>query len=531
MNGLLSVALVGLGWWMAAGALPEQSALPPAYHDEYSYLLQAETFRAGQLWFPVAEQFPQLFDQMHVLNEPDLDPPRGRFASRYFPGPGLWLNLGLWWGSPWLAQQLAHGLMVAGVFWIGRELADQGTGLLAAMLAACAPGLLIFSNLLLAHQPTLVGLVLFYWMFLRTRRTGALWSAALAGSGLAGALWCRPMTAAGASLFSGVAFGWWWLSGQGAWLTSATVAKHAASGESRLSFPQRSRLAVALAGPLLIGIAGLMLYQRELTGALSLSPYQLYTDRYTPRHVYGFNNVVRGEQRLGPKVIEGYDRWAENLTGELALQNVGRRLVSSWRWTLGIVPLAGVLLVWLLVPRIGAGGRWREIWGGVIGLHLVHVPYWFTGIMDWHYVYETAPLWLLLAAQVIVVLLRTAGCRLWLLTGVVLAVTMNLWTCPPWWPAPLDVAAAELRYPREIYAAFRSEVEQRRQGRPVLVLVTPDPADRSIDFVTNSPDLRGPVLIGRWRGEPLAEIRQAFSERLLLHFDASSRQFLPLPRP
>ena len=49
--------------------------LPPAYHDEYSYLFQAETYLAGRLSFPSHPTAARLFDQMHVLNE-------GRFASR-----------------------------------------------------------------------------------------------------------------------------------------------------------------------------------------------------------------------------------------------------------------------------------------------------------------------------------------------------------------------------------------------------------------------------------------------------------------
>ncbi|HID24020.1 MAG TPA: hypothetical protein EYP14_16685, partial [Planctomycetaceae bacterium] len=41
--------------------------LPPALHDEYSYLFQAKTFLAGRLWFPSHPDMPHLFDQMHVL--------------------------------------------------------------------------------------------------------------------------------------------------------------------------------------------------------------------------------------------------------------------------------------------------------------------------------------------------------------------------------------------------------------------------------------------------------------------------------
>src|SRR5207237_6153132 len=88
--------------------------LPPAYHDEYSYLFQAETFLAGRVSFP-SHEAARLFDQMHVVNE-------GRFASRYFPGTGLWMApfvaLGHPYWGPWLAGALCAVLM----FWFGRGL-------------------------------------------------------------------------------------------------------------------------------------------------------------------------------------------------------------------------------------------------------------------------------------------------------------------------------------------------------------------------------------------------------------------------
>src|SRR5690606_28082816 len=120
------------------------------------------------------------------------------------------------------------------------------------------------------------------------------------------------------------------------------------------------------------------------------TPYQLYTDIYTPRHVYGFDNVVRGEQRLGPKVIESYDKWTKNLTPALAVVNVRNRLLASWRWTLGVVPLAATAAVVLLLSLRGRlDRRWLLIAAAIISLHAVHVPYWYDGIMHYHYVFES----------------------------------------------------------------------------------------------------------------------------------------------
>ncbi len=97
---LLMVALAVLGFLASRWYALPFDGLPPAIHDEYSYLFQARTFLEGRTWLPGFPQHPELFDQMHVLNE-------GRFASRYFPatGPGSprlsrWATPGKASGSP-----------------------------------------------------------------------------------------------------------------------------------------------------------------------------------------------------------------------------------------------------------------------------------------------------------------------------------------------------------------------------------------------------------------------------------------------
>ena len=178
-------------------------ALPPAYHDEYSYLFQAETFAAGRLSFPSHTTAARMFDQMHVLNE-------GHFASSYFPGNGLWIAPFLLLGNPFAGHWLATMIVCVFVFLMGRELSCNGLGLLAGLLAALSPGLILFGNTLLAHQPTLAGLGLFIYSFLRMQRlldddrepvsSGSVrrvaLAAALSGIGLSFAMLCRPMTAA-----------------------------------------------------------------------------------------------------------------------------------------------------------------------------------------------------------------------------------------------------------------------------------------------------------------------------------------------
>lgn len=487
---------------MLPGSRPlEFGQLPPAYHDEYSYLFQAKTFLAGRVWFPPHPQAARLFDQVHVLND------GGKFASRYFPGTGVWMAPFLAIGKPYWGHWLAGALAAVFVFWTGRELGGNGVGLLAGLLTALSPGMGLFSNLLLAHHPGLIGLTVFTFAFFRMLRTWKWTDALLAGGGLSFAMLCRPLTAAGFGLPFGLWFLWW-------------VCRGGQQQANRdLSF--RATRVCALGAPLLAGFVILFLFNRAITGSGWTTPYQLYTETYTPRHVYGFNNRAWGEAHLGPKVLDNYDRWAENLTPALAFANVKKRLIASWQWTLGIVPLAMGTVAFFAVA-----GRWdRRAWlipAAIVSLHLVHVPYWFSGIMHWHYVFETGPLWLLLLAVATAGLfrhwqrVRRPWMPLWW-SAVIIAALLTSFTSPePLWGLPrLQAGIQEVAFSRKKYAAFERFIEQQVEMRPALVLVDADPADRHINYVVNDPRLDAEVLFGHFRpGETdVSQVANAFPNR------------------
>lgn len=516
----LALAIGGVSLGVSWQVGRTQGDLPPAYHDEYSYLFQAKTLLAGRLAWDSPPRFREIFDQLHVVNQ-------GRFASRYFPGTGLWLAPWVALGHPYWGQWLAGAFTALLMFWTGRELGGSGVGVLAGTLTALSPGLALFSNLLLAHHPTLCGLSLFllgYIRWLNGRTCGWLW---VAGCGLSFAMLCRPATAAGVALPFGLWFAWWLVSARDVTITS------------------RGWAAVGLGAPLVAGWGLMIACNLSITGKWWLSAYQLYTDYYTPRHVYGFNNVVRGAlaqgDRVLPAVTRNYDAWAENLTGALALKNTGYRLLASWRWTLGIVPLVMICLA--------AAGRlfrqhvaWSLIGAAIVSLHAIHVPYWFDGIMHWHYVFESSLLWLLLVAGSAGVLIRDWQSAdrpwmvVWLGTLLSVAVVTNYLACPPYWVPSIHAGIVELQFPRRIYAKFHQQLQAGVTERPALVLVVPDLADRHMDLVTNDPQLDGPVIIGRYvpdelPADSLQQIAEAFPDRHLYLYDARSRQLSVVHSP
>ncbi|WP_339729301.1 glycosyltransferase family 39 protein [uncultured Gimesia sp.] len=520
---LIAVSSFLMSVWTASHIVNEEhnialGDIPPAYHDEYSYLFQANTFLGGQTSFPSHPAAPEIFDQVHVLNE-------GKLASRYFPGTGLWLAPFVSWGHPYWGYWLAGAITAFFIFWSGRELAGNGVGLLAGLIVALSPGMAIFSNLLLAHHPTLVGLSFFLWAFLRMQRTRSFRDAILAGLGLSFAMLCRPMTAAGFALPFGI-----WLAIEFVRYYVARKSEKTASGEPVISvFP----LVAGLAIPLGCGLIGLFCYNQSITGSGWKMPYQLYTDIYTPRHVYGFNNVIRGEQKLGPKVLDNYDKWAKNLTPALAARNVQNRILASLQWTLGIIPLGLAGLIFL-ITEFKRWSRWWLVFASIISLHVAHIPYWYDGIMHWHYVFETGPLWALIFARVTQSLFRIwhnidRPLMSWLWACLTLvAVLTNLTAIPPFWSvSKLEIVVNNVAFSKFKHYQFQQMIHQHPQiKQPALVLVKHDPADRHIDYIINAPQLDQAVLTGRDRPDlyPPAELQTIFPERNLYLFDAAQNR-------
>ncbi len=505
----LAIFVSGVALAMSYWASVKFGDLPPGIHDEYSYLFQAETFLQGRLWFPSHPTAREAFEQIHVLND-------GKFASRYFPGTALWLCPFLAVGHPYGGYWLANALVAGLTFAAGRELAGNRAGLIAGLVIACSPGMAIFSNLLLSSLPTSVGLMLFLFAFLRMQRGAAASSIAfalLAGCGLGFAMLCRPLTAAAV----GFPFGAWWV---------VRLARPGRPAESA-RIPATRRLALALAAPVLACMALQAAYDQELTGSPWETPYQRYTDQYTPRHVYGFNNVVRGERRQTPNFMDAYDRWAQNLTIDWALDHALERLENSWRWTLGCLPLLMATVVVVL-----AAGQLRFetllIFAAICCLHAAYFPYWFTGIMRWHYVFESGPLWALLLAAATEVLFnawRRLGRRAMPYWWAGLLGSTALMTYAPLAPnrenSDFERELAPYRAMRQEHAKFQALLTSEVRERPALVLVSQPPANFHTDFVVNRPDLTGDILLARQPADDAAKARlaAAFPARVIYEFN------------
>jgi hypothetical protein len=488
--------------------------LPPAYHDEFSYLLQARTFLAARVAWPAMTAGGDAFHQIHVLNRPVT-------ASRYFPWTGLWIAPFLAAGIPvpghWFAGALAAALFCR----VLQRLVSPWAAFIGGLLLAVSPGLAVFSNLLLAHHPTLLALAVFLYAFRNLHSTGHRRWAWLSGTALTCGMLGRPMTAAGFAAPFGIWLACHWFR---QWL------RHRESSSLR----QILSTAAGFAVPLAVGFLVLALMNQRITGRWNQSPYQLYTDTWTPRHRFGFDNALQPPQP--GNILAPYDAWAENLTPALALRNLYHRLLASSQWTLGLAALLTLLPAscGLLLRRGATPERQflRLLAAAVASLYLVHVPYWYDGILHWHYVFETAPLLLMLAAagldewqQALQQIINPRSARLWLYVSLLAALLPSWLDADSLWGASrVSMAVSEQAYSRVKMETFQRLTRTISSDQPVLVLVDESSGDQQLSYIINPPDYAGPVLTARLpgNGPDIAQLQQQFPNRAVWTFQPAT---------
>jgi hypothetical protein len=100
-----------LGFCLPAYAAFVKGFPDPSVHDEFSYLLAADTFAEGRLTNP-APPLPEFFEAPHILVEPS-------YQSKYMPGTGLVLAAGqALFGHPRWGLWFLCGSFAAAVCWM-----------------------------------------------------------------------------------------------------------------------------------------------------------------------------------------------------------------------------------------------------------------------------------------------------------------------------------------------------------------------------------------------------------------------------
>ena len=107
---------------------------PPQTHDEYSYLLAADTFAHGRLTNPTHPMWVH-FETLQVIHQPS-------YMSKYMPAQGVALMLGkVLGGHPIFGDWLAMACMCAAICWMLQGWLPSRWALLGGILAVIHPNI------------------------------------------------------------------------------------------------------------------------------------------------------------------------------------------------------------------------------------------------------------------------------------------------------------------------------------------------------------------------------------------------------
>ena len=258
------------------------------------------------------------------------------------------------------------------------------------------------------------------------------------------------------------------------------------------------------------------------------------TESFDPRYVTSWcTSIIRFVSNLkgtGPR-IRTTRRLLHLLSRARFNSNTFTRGIASWLWTLDVLPLLFTTIIVITAAR-KLDRRWLLVAAAILSLHAVHIPYWYVGIMGWHYVFETAPLWCLLLAAATQWLFaewthsRRNGLKLWWIGLLALSLAGNYIAPGGGWKPRLIRGMNSLAYPRHQQDEARKWIEATVKERPALVLVDQRESEAShLDFVTNEPGLSSDVLLGRFSPDETDpfEIAQKFPSRSVFVVDLKRR--------
>jgi hypothetical protein len=230
----------------------------PGIHDEFSYLLMADTFAHGRLTNPTHPMWMS-FETFHVNWFPT-------YSSMYPPAQGFVLAIGQLLGSPWIGVLLSDAAMCAAILWMLQAWMPARWALLGGVFAALNLGIASYwMNSYWGGAVAGIGGALVLGALARIQKRARVGSTLLLGLGIAMLANSRPYE----GLLFCVPAGVWLL----AWLAGKIKSKDAVGVRVRI-------VLLPLSAAVVLTFAFIGYYNLYLTGNALLFPHVLNTRTY-----------------------------------------------------------------------------------------------------------------------------------------------------------------------------------------------------------------------------------------------------------
>jgi len=159
----------------------------PHIQDSLDQVFHGKIFAQGKLTVP-SHEYREFFDFTHMIND-------GRWYSEYPPAHSFLMMIGAMFGMPWIINPLMGALSIVMLYFIGREIYDEKTGRIAALLGLFSPFIIFMSSEFMSHGSAIFWLALFVLFFARSVKRGRFYNPLISGTALGMALNGRPMSA------------------------------------------------------------------------------------------------------------------------------------------------------------------------------------------------------------------------------------------------------------------------------------------------------------------------------------------------